>query len=154
MKIIKRDIWEFYQEGRTVVIPTNGIVGKNGLAIMGKGLAKQAVDHVYNLAKMLGDELKHAGNRVYCFPQYRIVTFPTKHHWINVSDLNLIVKSAHELAYLSSVHPLLFPVVMPKVGCGEGGLAWEDVESLIAGPLENLVEVVEPVGLVKSVEPK
>ena len=39
MKEVKGDIWNFYNKGYWIVIPTNGTVKRNGEAVMGRGVA-------------------------------------------------------------------------------------------------------------------
>lgn len=79
-----------------VCVTTNGAVKKNGYAVMGAGIAKQANMNFSGLARDLGDLLIQYGNRVYDMGFHkdsitgywiRIITFPTKHHWRDKSDM-------------------------------------------------------------------
>lgn len=49
LKEITGDIWDFWNRGHYIVIPTNGSVKKNGEAVMGKGLALQAKEKISEL---------------------------------------------------------------------------------------------------------
>lgn len=123
---VNRDIWTYHADGNYVVIPTNGTVKKNGEAVMGRGLAFQAAWRFSNLSQVLGTHLLSGGNNVYAFPAYRLITFPVKHHWHEAADLELIEKSFQQL--VPKANQLgKFPVVLPRVGCGNGRLLWENV---------------------------
>ena len=131
MRIVEKDIWQAHAEGCTVVVPTNGAVNRRGCAIMGRGVAWQAANRFPNLAWKLGADLKLRGNHVYHFPDWRVITFPVKHSWMEMADPDLIRRSATELKELLERTPEISPVVMPKVGCGNGRLSWESVEPIL-----------------------
>ena len=140
MKIIRGryDIFSECNSGDAVCVTTNGIVNKNGNAVMGKGIALQAKNLFPNIDIKLGSYLKEHGNRVFNLGVWnlngkiiRVFSYPTKHHWKDPSDVTLICKSAEELALMvesgkfsisgSSINNIL----LPAVGCGNGGLIWE-----------------------------
>lgn len=69
-------------------------------------------------------------------------SFPTKHHFREKSDLALIEKSCEEIRKLYNVEvwknkvlpdkkPWIPTVVIPRAGCGCGGLDWETQVKLI-----------------------
>jgi len=128
---IKANIWDFHlQENKWIVIPTNGIVKKDGSAVMGGGLALDAAERCPDLPSMLGKRLKQTDNHIYYFPEYKILTFPTKHHWQDPSDMNLIIRSASELANdlrVFRTHGRSIFFYIPRIGCGLGGLKWHNV---------------------------
>lgn len=128
MQIIKGNLWDFEGKG-WLVIPTNGIRKENGEAVMGAGLAKEAAERYPDLPRLLGERLK-IGNYIYFFHTYKVVTFPTKNHWKDPSDLELIIKSAVQLlkdmqAFRRQGRDVKF--YLPKIGCGLGGLEWHNV---------------------------
>lgn len=134
MNEIKGDIWSFASPTSWIVIPTNGITKKNGDAVMGAGLAKQAALKFALLPQLLGDRLNKIGNYVYYFMDYRVVTFPTKHHWKDPSDIELIIKGACQLGKDADLFQLQEREVhyfLPKIGCGLGGLEWHNVANAI-----------------------
>ena len=131
MREIKDDIWKYYKMGWSVIIPSNAHINKGGEAGTGAGLGSQANRFLKDYAKMLGACMKQQGNRVYYFEQARVITFPTKKHWRDKSDLALIKESCLQLQKLMEEMPNL-KVVMPKVGCGFGRLKWSKVKSMIA----------------------
>jgi hypothetical protein len=113
-----------------VIITTNGIVKKNGEAVMGAGLAKLASEHYQGLPKQLARHLERYGNRCFIFPKYNLITFPTKHHFKDKSDDELINKSLSELKIM--IHKFgITKVYMPRIGCLNGGLDWKYVKSII-----------------------
>ena len=120
-----------------IVIPTNGIVKANGDAVMGAGLAKTC-DLKYGVSRNLGMCLKH-GNHVYNLGYYDghyICSFPTKHHWRDKSDISLIISSANELISHANINNWN-KVILPAVGCGLGGLNYEDVRNTLANILDD-----------------
>ncbi|WP_260303013.1 macro domain-containing protein [Xanthomonas sp. 3307] len=78
----------------------------------------------------------------------RILNFPTKRHWRSPSRLEDI---AAGLDYLAA-HLRAWDVrslALPPLGCGNGGLAWDDVGPLIYRTLAHLpvdIEVYAPYG--------
>ena len=66
-------------------------------------------------------------------PQY-IVAFPTKYHWKNDSDINLIKESTEQLVCVANA--LCWPdILLPRPGCYMGGLNWETQVKPILEPL-------------------
>lgn len=130
MKIIKKDIWDLLEEGWHVVIPTNGHVNSDGQAVMGRGLAYQCNKLIKGMSIALGKLIKAHGNHVFLFDRQKIITFPTKHFWRDNADLELIKESCIKLKVLMETRPTI-KVAMPKVGCGNGKLTWEQVAPII-----------------------
>lgn len=145
MKEITGDIWHFHSEGNFIVISTNGFVKNNGQNVMGRGVALQAAQRFPNLAAELGVKIKEDGNQVYCFREYRIITFPVKHTWFESADIDLIKKSTEQLLKLSQ-HLAMLNVVtqiyLPLVGCGNGKLLWKDVKPILEEYLDDDFTVV------------
>ena len=119
------------------IIPTNCQVNKNGHAVMGAGLAKQAATRYPDLPKLLGynlDKFMNYGPECYFFKEYKIVAFPTKIHWKDDSDLELIREAAWSLSDFikncSHIH-LGERFFIPRVGTGLGNLKWEDVKPIL-----------------------
>lgn len=131
-----------------VCVTTNGIVKRDGSAVMGAGIAKQA-NLKFSLSRTLGVYLKQHGNRVFNMGlvtdqtrRYRIFTFPTKHDWRDNSDLSLIIQSAHELVALCDKLNIQ-TCYLPPVGCGLGNLDWEtQVKPAIAPILDDRFIVI------------
>lgn len=130
MKIVKDDIWEYLPKGYCIIIPTNGYVNKNGEAVMGRGIAYQAKKLFKGLSFALGKNLKEYGNNVNYFERQKLITFPTKHNWKEPADLQLIKKSCEQLRILMEKKPEI-RIAMPRVGCGNGKLSWDNVRPIL-----------------------
>jgi hypothetical protein len=123
-----------------ICIPTNGVVNKDGLAVMGKGVAEQAKRLMPNLPNLLGRHLEEVGNVPAFLCRWEgksIYNFPTKNHWKDSSTIDLVADSAillHKL-WKESIYPNIpqwMPrVLFPYVGCGCGQLSWAEVEILL-----------------------
>jgi hypothetical protein len=134
------------------VITTNGFVKKNGQAVMGRGCALEAVKGTrYNgawpgLPSILGAIIQSDGNHVSflgaCVTPATgiLVSFPVKHLWMQKADIDLIKRSAEELA--RGIAHDGSRIVMPRPGCGNGRLKWEDVKPIIEGILPDNVVVI------------
>lgn len=123
------DIWEYAGRGDTIVITTNGSLTRDGRAVFGRGVAKQAAIRYPWLAEKMGRLLAERGNRVFDLG-CGIFTFPVEETAWSQPDLRIIARSAAELRLLAD-HAGQRLVVVPRPGCGGGGLAWQDVKPLL-----------------------
>jgi hypothetical protein len=132
MRIYHCDIWSIALRSDAVCITTNSIIKKDGHAVMGAGIALQAKQKYKNIDWYLALHIQTNGNTVGIIRPTgpRIISFPTKHHWKDNSDLQLIEQSAIQLARLIKEHGWT-KVAMPKPGCANGKLNWTDVEPII-----------------------
>jgi hypothetical protein len=125
-------------------ITTNGIVKANGRAVMGAGVALLTVRKFPECDKFLGDFIGKNGHVVgvfYIADSTDLISFPTKHHWKDPSDIKLIEKSANELNEL--IYKNMYnKVILPRPGCANGGLDWEDVKKIIAPILDDRVVII------------
>lgn len=133
MKTVCGDIWNLPADHR--VITTNGIVKSNGAAVMGKGIALQAATRYPGIDFELGDLINKWGNHVFKL-SHNLISFPTKNDWRNRSELNLIKRSAEELA-LMFLQEEEVTVLLPPPGCGSGGLKWTQVEPILSRILKT-----------------
>lgn len=142
MKEIHGNIWSFYAKdlNNVVCVTTNGIIKKSGAAVMGRGIAKQVADRFPEFPFLLADFIHKYGNVVNYWSnnELRLVSFPTKHNWRNPSDIKLIEQSARELARIAEGNDEC-TFYLPRPGCSNGGLIWEDVREIIAPILPNNV---------------
>jgi O-acetyl-ADP-ribose deacetylase (regulator of RNase III) len=63
-----------------------------------------------------------------------IISFPTKDHWRDKSELWFIKKGLANLSYDLNFMMLAEPiksVAVPALGCGLGGLAWCEIKPLM-----------------------
>ncbi|RMH08151.1 MAG: Appr-1-p processing protein [Armatimonadetes bacterium] len=79
-------------------------------------------------------------------PQF-IINFPTKKHWRHKSKLEYIREGLEDLVRVVKERGI-HSIAIPPLGCGQGGLRWEEVKSLIeqafAGLPDVEVELYEP----------
>lgn len=130
MKEIKGELWDYYDKPDHVIcITTNGIVKNNGECVMGRGCALEATRKVPGIAKVLGQHIKSHGN-VPVFLVRNILSFPVKHHWRDEADISLIERSANWLEAFADYHPMT-TFILPRPGCGNGRLTWEQVKPVI-----------------------
>lgn len=138
------DLWDFVVDnGGILVITTNGTVKKDGRAVMGRGIALEATKRFPYITKELGVLLTDQGNHVFDLGELRIgkyevhiVSMPVKHNWWEKADPKLIQRSAFELDQKATEKG--WPSVwMPRPGCGNGGLRWEDVKPRIEDILDD-----------------
>lgn len=128
-----------------VCITTNGMVKKNGHAVMGAGIAKEA-NIRYHVSKDLAAHLNAHGNIPCLLPQTgengcHLITFPTKTDWRDKSDIQLIRRSAALLKDLCDTHGVTRCFLVPP-GCGLGGLSWNQVKLSIKDILDDRFIVV------------
>lgn len=125
MKEITGNIWDHAEHG-WIVITTNQEIKKDGRAVMGKGIAAEAVRRYPEIQGLLGALLKKYGfnnPQVMVWPTQGLITFPTKYYWGEGSPINLIVAMATQLKL--NTHLGDKPVYFPQLGCGNGGLDWQ-----------------------------
>lgn len=144
MKEIQGNIWLHHRRGEWVAITTNGNIRQDGACVMGRGVALQAARRLPQLPFDLGRLIRKRGNRVHRLEEYHLVSFPVKHAWYEKADLDLIVRSAHEIVRLLD-DPLadIEQLYSVRPGCGNGGLSWADVKPLIASVFDDRVIIVE-----------
>lgn len=138
---IEGDIWNANLD--VICVTTNGVVNAKGELIMGKGIAKQASDRLPDIRKVLGAHVLHSGNVPKLYRNYpllketHIISLPTKNHWKDRSDIDLIENSIKSIVDIADTHPGFRRIGMTRPGCGNGGLNWELVKSFIKPYLDD-----------------
>lgn len=142
----------FDSQAEALVCPVNcvGVMGA-GLALAFKNYSRGNYD--YYRASCASGWL--VPGRVLTFKQADgsyIINFPTKNHWKSPSKMEWILSGMDAL--LVDIHKFkIKSVAIPAIGCGLGGLKWEDVKKVIVHYLENSsvinlwdleVEIYEP----------
>jgi len=150
----KGDLWyHVMADGYLKVITTNGYTKNDGKAVMGRGCAREASLRWPELPQLLGNMLRKNGNHVFLITEQiptshiiprekAIITFPTKHVWWEKSDLSLIERSALEIMQLADNIGGDWKYVIPRPGCGNGGLKWDDVRPVIEPILDERFIVI------------
>jgi hypothetical protein len=136
---IAGDIWA-YAATSIIVITTNGSLTPDGRAIFGRGVARQAALHCPGLAHKLGRLLTEKGNHVHDLGD-GIVSFPVEETPWSLPDPRIIARSAQELRQLADRSGWR-QIIVPRPGCGGGGLAWEDVKPLLEPWLDERFVVI------------
>jgi hypothetical protein len=136
---IRGDIWDYLRQG-IIAITTNGQVTARGEAVFGRGCARQARERFPELPLQLGELLRRHGNHVHPL-DHGIVSFPVEESPWETPELRLIRRSALELRQLADREgwPL---IVVPRPGCGGGGLSWQEVRPLLADLLDDRFLVI------------
>ena len=136
---IEGDIWE-QSDADAVVITTNGSLTPDGRAIFGRGVARQAALKFPGLAEKLGRTLRDQGNHVFDLGN-GIITFPVEETPWSLPDPRIIARSAGELRALAD-NSGLQRIIVPRPGCGGGGLAWKDVKPLLVPWLDERFRII------------
>ena len=139
MREVVGNLWDYYEKA-TIVITTNGSLKKSGECVMGKGCAFEAKKKFPWVAKVLGTLIIEGGNKVFYLGD-GLVSFPVKHNWWEKADLELIERSSIELVNLTN-HYKWKTVVVPRPGCGNGGLEWNEVKPILKRYLDDKFLVI------------
>lgn len=145
-----------FKTGDMFAEPVEAIVNTvNCVGVMGKGVAlefKQRWPENFKVYKSACDNnrlnpgtlLIYENARLFGYdcPRF-LVNFPTKKHWRSPSKLSYIEDGLDAL--ISEIARLqIKSIAIPPLGCGNGGLDWNDVKRAISGKLSALegVEIV------------
>lgn len=129
------DLWTYPAQYR--VVTTNGIVSeRTGCLIMGAGVALEAKKRFPGLPEKLGAWVVEYGNRAFICKPEGLLTFPTKHHWHDPSDVKLIRLSALQSLAIADKYDLR-SIAMTRPGCGNGGLTWDFVKPYVEDVLDD-----------------
>jgi len=136
------NIWNFSYERHSAFtcITTNGSLNSAGSLVMGRGIAKQASLKFPGLSRELAALVRVQGNKVHILSErkgYKLVAFPVKYLWDMRADLDLIKTSAKQLEHYARLHKSCI-FLLPRPGCGNGGLDWQDVEPIISFLPDNV----------------
>lgn len=134
------DLWREHHQGAVVAITTNGTLTRSGAAIMLRGCAREAKERFPDLPRTLGDLVRQHGNHVFDLGR-RLVSFPVEEDPYQRADLVLIERSCRELVELADYKGWA-KVVVPRPGCGGGGLSWTDVQPVLRKYFDRRFEVI------------
>ncbi|MDD2336250.1 MAG: ADP-ribose-binding protein [Geobacteraceae bacterium] len=136
---IQGNLWDHYGK-KIIAVTTNGLVSKSGKAVLGNGCARQAGERFPDLARKLGTLLAEQGNHAMYLGD-GIVNFPVEHSPYENPDLRLIERSARELVALADAMGWKM-VLVPRPGCGGGGLSWKDVRPVLEKYFDDRFSVI------------
>jgi hypothetical protein len=140
MLLSNGNLWD-HNDGY-IAITTNGVIKDNGDLVMGAGVALEAKVRYPELPTILGKYVFEYGNQPYICKKFKLISFPTKHHFKNPSDIDLILQSARILTKMLDRIDIQ-KVYMPKPGCGNGGLQWIYVKPLLEKILDDRFTIIE-----------
>ncbi|MEM9773146.1 MAG: macro domain-containing protein [Chloroflexota bacterium] len=127
MEILTTSIFD--SPAQTLVNPVNTV------GVMGKGLAlqfKQQYPEMYLRYRQycLAGQLNVGQLYLWKSSDYRFVlNFPTKEHWRNPSRIEYIEDGMKKLVD-TYIEKEISSIAFPRIGCGLGGLDWEEVEPI------------------------
>ena len=153
---------DMFEERAEAIVNTVNCVG-----VMGKGVAlefKRRWPDNFKAYKRLCDKHDLRPGKVYIHENTGmfhadgrkfLINFPTKDHWRAKSKIEFIGKGLED--FVAQIQQLrIRSVVLPPLGCGNGGLDWDDVKPLIAeklSPISNIDFIVfAPDGEKEAVE--
>ena len=121
----------------------------NTVGVMGKGIAlqfKQAFPENFSAYEKAAKKGGVVPGKMFVYetgqfanPRY-IINFPTKRHWRGKARLEDIETGLQDLVRVIREKNIR-SIAIPPLGCGFGGLDWEDVRPLILAALEGLPDV-------------
>jgi len=142
-----------YKNGDMFDEPTEAIVNTvNCVGVMGKGVAlefKRKWPENYKEYKKLCSKNLMVPGKVFVFDNndmlsdgiHRyLINFPTKKHWRSKSKIEFIEDGLDDFVKEIKEHRIK-SVAIPPLGCGNGGLAWDDVKPIMEQKLSSLPEV-------------
>ncbi len=113
----------------------------NCAGVMGKGLAlcfKQRYPENFAAYRQACKEGALKPGRLFIYGASPvIVNFATKDHWRSPSLLSYVADGADDLAAWLKSNAQLRTVAAPKLGCGLGGLNWQEVQPILADALKD-----------------
>ena len=153
-----------YTQGNLLEAPVEALVSTvNEVGVMGKGIALMFREsfpdntRVYAAACKAGEvrvgRMLVTENPTLIGPRW-IINFPTKKHWRNPSKLEWVRAGLKDLACAVQEHGIR-SVAVPPLGCGNGGLEWDqvrqEIELALAGLQDVEVLVYEPTAAYQNV---
>ena len=152
LKVTEHSVFKAREIDAYLVNPVNTV------GIMGKGLAlefKKRYKSYYEEYKELCAQNKIKIGHVYIDEERKIISFPTKKHWRNKSDVNEIKAGLADLKKQAKKLGIE-SIYMPKIGSGYGGLNFEkDVLPLIKYEFQDsIIKVVIAYNTIEETKPQ
>lgn len=160
MKELNCDLFSLLDSFDAICITTNSVIGSDGRAVMGAGCALECAKRWPATPEILASLLTRSERNIPfqlgivtsgVFTEHvsidsfksecRIFSFPTKYDYLDKSDLDLIKASCHYMVQHADNIGLDF-IALGRIGCGYGGLLWNDVKPVIAKILDERFYIV------------
>lgn len=147
MILEKGDMFSMWGKTDLFLFTSNPIVNKRGLAVMGRGIAKQLADRYPDVPVAFGNKLRSFTedpdtwqcDEIGSFDGQRVGFFMVKDHWSNTARLDIIQQSAEDLIqWIEETDDPLERVDLNFPGIGNGRLNREDVLPLIERLPDNV----------------
>ena len=134
IQYVKGDIFD--SPAKVLVNPVNTV------GVMGKGLALQFKNRYPEMFKKYKEQCVlgnfFVGELMLVHEQdHDILLFPTKKDWRDPSELSYI-KAGLQKLYLTYKQHNYESIAFPRIGCGCGGLNWNDVKPLMEKYLNTI----------------
>lgn len=156
------NIFDYIGKADCICVTTNGTIKSNGELVMGAGVAKQFADKYKNqgIAKILANKLykgsplkkMHVVNPMdnICYKAIDaisnngtyVLSFPTKNHFMDKGDLELIKRSAERAVYFANMYNLN-SIIIPSPGTGCGQLNEDDVYQALDKILDERFTIIK-----------
>jgi O-acetyl-ADP-ribose deacetylase (regulator of RNase III) len=139
-----------YTEGNLLDAEVEAVVNTvNTVGVMGKGIAlmfKERFPDNFRLYKRACDNEEIEVGKVFTtypggvlWPRV-IINFPTKRHWREKTKIEYIQDGLEDLVRVIREEKIS-SIAIPPLGCGNGGLDWQDVKKEIETYLKSLEDV-------------
>jgi O-acetyl-ADP-ribose deacetylase (regulator of RNase III) len=138
-----------YKKGNILEIEADALVNTvNTVGVMGKGIALQFKKAFPAMAKAYEMACKrhsvrigkmHVWKNSFLSPRF-IINFPTKEHWRGHSKIEFISNGLDDLIQVIRENNIQ-SIAIPPLGCGYGGLSWNEVQREIHKHFELLPDV-------------
>jgi len=139
-----------YTTGNILLAKSEALVNTvNTYGVMGKGIAlafKQAYKGNYKAYRAAYEEKALEVGKMFVYntgldlPKI-IINFPTKKHWRNPSKMEYVEEGLDDFIRVIQENNIK-SVAIPPLGCGNGGLKWTEVKTLIIKKIEPLSEKI------------
>jgi len=141
MKFVKGNLLEAKTEALTNAVNTVGVMGK-GIALQ----FKKAFPNNYDIYKEACKNDDIAIGKLLVYKEVStegekfIINFPTKKHWRAKSKIEYIEAGLIDLVKVIETYQIK-SIAIPPLGCGNGGLDWNEVLPLIEKYLADLEDI-------------
>lgn len=144
----------YLEEVDAICITTNMSTKKNGKAVMGAGIAKDAKSRFHGIDEDLGALIRDKGSMVFPIRNEKfsfgknikeipIVAFPVKFEWWEQANAQLIEESIRKLLILANERGWK-KIILPRPGVGSGKLSWDEkIKPLVEQYLDERFLVIK-----------